>query len=432
MCGIFGTVAQTAKKFNKRAFCVLGCDNDSRGGDSCGIFIDGEVEYGIDKEKYFINFFRDSVLLNTVEHCKIAFGHCRKASVGKISLETAQPVVLKNEQDEVEFVLIHNGTIHNYEELAKKYIPDIDITGLTDSQVMARIFYHKGYDCLDEYNGGAVFVIHDYRTEQTLVFKGSSKKTEYVKEATEERPLYYCWHNDRFIFSSIYETLYAYFYEYPVYMFPVNKLIKIKKNKLKVIAEYTREKCQQNKPYKSTYTGKTHTVYSDYDWDDIWLPSNEGYLIKYDAKKGYLDNKKQPLHGVYSVASYGWIYPKGQGKGVTYSVAFYNGRMLKHHQAFDLLNNNTINKTLTPKGAHLLSMMDYNPFSSDGKQFYWYNENQLMYPNGFWKLPFADITYTFNNKGILLKSEKGYYPGWVEDYQKYVYNENEILKWLEG
>jgi asparagine synthetase B (glutamine-hydrolysing) len=181
MCGIFGMVSKRTKSFNKRAFCTMGVRNDTRGGDSCGVFIDGLVEYGVDKQKTFMSFFRNSILLETTSECKIALGHCRKASVGKVSLETAQPVVLYNEEGAIDYVLIHNGTIYNYKELAQKYIPDIDIEGLTDSQVMARIFYHKGYDALDEYYGGAVFVIHDYRVDQTLVFKGASSKTNYAK-----------------------------------------------------------------------------------------------------------------------------------------------------------------------------------------------------------------------------------------------------------
>ena len=98
MCGIFGMISKKARPFNKRAFCTMGVRNDSRGGDSCGIFIDGNVEYGVDKEKLFISFFRKSALLNVTTQCKIALGHCRKASVGKVSLETAQPVVIKNEE----------------------------------------------------------------------------------------------------------------------------------------------------------------------------------------------------------------------------------------------------------------------------------------------------------------------------------------------
>ena len=49
-------ISKKPRRFNKRAFCTMGVRNDSRGGDSCGIFIDGKSEYGIDNQKTFINF----------------------------------------------------------------------------------------------------------------------------------------------------------------------------------------------------------------------------------------------------------------------------------------------------------------------------------------------------------------------------------------
>lgn len=414
MCGLFGSVAQRAKKLNKRAICVMGSRNDSRGGDSCGLFIDGEVEYGVKDSKLFIDFFRDSVLLNTTDRCQIVLGHCRKASVGKVGLETAQPVVLKNSNDQVEFVLIHNGTIHNYEDLAKKYIPDVDITGLTDSQVMARIFYHKGYDCLDEYVGGAVFIMHDYRINKTLAFKGSSKKFNASKNAEEERPLYYCWHNDKFMFSSIFESLYAYYYEESVFNFPSNKLIQIGKNKLYKIKEYKREQMCQTKPIVSTYNLYTQQY-------------SEGFLIKFDENRRFCDNSKKQLHGIYSVASYGWVYPNFKGKGITYEVAFFNGIMLKHPKAFHLLEKRIVNGKLTKEGQTLLNLMDFNPFSSDGKQFYWFNYNQLLIPTQNWKIPFGDIVYHFDDNGCLKSTSKGSYNGWAFDYANYVYDEKTII-----
>ena len=73
MCGIFGMVSRKPKAFNKRGFFTMGVRNDSRGGDSCGVFIDGKVEYGVDKQKFFIDFFRDSLLLQTTDECKVAF-----------------------------------------------------------------------------------------------------------------------------------------------------------------------------------------------------------------------------------------------------------------------------------------------------------------------------------------------------------------------
>lgn len=102
MCGIFGYIYSKNSKLDKKGFNILGVNNDSRGGDSCGIFIDGKVEYGVNKTKLYSNFFKESKLLKETNKCKIALGHCRKASVGNISLETAQPVVLYNDKKEVD------------------------------------------------------------------------------------------------------------------------------------------------------------------------------------------------------------------------------------------------------------------------------------------------------------------------------------------
>ena len=99
-CGIFGIINTKKSPFDYTTFSVLGINNDSRGGDSCGVFIDGQVEYGVDKQKLFEDFMYDSVLVQTTEECQIAFGHCRKASVGKVALETAQPVCIYNSNND--------------------------------------------------------------------------------------------------------------------------------------------------------------------------------------------------------------------------------------------------------------------------------------------------------------------------------------------
>ena len=192
MCGIFGIINNKVKNFDYKTFSVLGVANDSRGGDSCGVFIDGNYEYGVDENKLFLNFFRKSKVLQSTTKAKIALGHCRKASIGAINIETAQPVVIK-ENDEVKFVVIHNGTIHNYSSLARKYIPQVNTFGMTDSQVMAHIFYYSGYDVLKEYNGAGVFVIVDYRPEEpeVYVFRGSSLETSISKTPTAERPFFF-------------------------------------------------------------------------------------------------------------------------------------------------------------------------------------------------------------------------------------------------
>jgi predicted glutamine amidotransferase len=424
MCGIFGMVSRKPKPFNKRAFYTMGVRNDSRGGDSCGVFIDGLVEYGVDKKKTFMSFFRESLVLANTSECKVALGHCRKASVGKISLETAQPVVLTNEQGNIEYVLIHNGTIHNYEALAKKYIPDIDIQGLTDSQVMARIFYHKGYDALNEYHGGAVFVIHDYRIDKTYVWKGESRKSDYYKAAEEERPLFYCWHNGRFVFSSIFESLYAFYYEETIYTLPTNKLMVVRSDKLNTVKEYPRTNCFQNKP----------TVVVTYPslWDDTYKGNiSYNFKIQYDGIN-YTNTQRQNMHGVYYVSRYGYVYSNQKKKeSWQYEVAFFMGKLLKHPKAFALLDKvyKEAKETVTKEVELLLNMLDFNPFTEDLVEYCWYDltDFALMIPQGDWKWPMVDHCCSFDNEGLLLDIKKSCYDNWPVDYAMFTYDEEKII-----
>lgn len=216
MCGIFGCISIKPRKLNKGLFNTLGINNDSRGGDSCGIFIDGEVEYGVNQNKLYYDFFTDSELLNKTNHCSIALGHCRKASVGGVKPELAHPICIRNNKtNNIDFVLIHNGTIDNYKELAKKYIPNYDITNWSDSQVLARIIYNTGFKVFNEYIGAIATVFVDYRGESPRIFfwKGASKKTSAGKPE-KERPLYGYFQNKTFWFSSIPNYLEAYYPEH--------------------------------------------------------------------------------------------------------------------------------------------------------------------------------------------------------------------------
>ena len=275
MCGIFGIINPKPTKFDYQTYCVMGNVNDSRGGDSCGMFIDGETDYGIEgHDKFFSNYFLKSDLLKKTQKCTIALGHCRKTSPGmKTGREQAQPIVLRGKDShEVKMVVIHNGTIYNYEALAKKYIPDTDITGMSDTQVMARIFYHTGYDVLEEYTGGAVFVIVDYRNKdengypQVLFWKGSSRKSEYPINAQpeDERPLEFVVHKGSLYFSSIGNLFPALLRgEEVFYTMYDNTLCQYVPGSedLKLLKKYDRSKKCQSKTYNNSSYGGTNTVY---------------------------------------------------------------------------------------------------------------------------------------------------------------------------
>lgn len=346
-CGIFGFINTKESKLDKRGFNILGVNNDSRGGDSCGIFIDGKVEYGVNKTKLYSNFFKESKLLKETNKCKIALGHCRKASVGNISLETAQPVVLYNDKKEVEFVVIHNGTIHNYKELAAKYIPDIDIKDMTDSQVMARIFYYAGYDCLEEYYGGAVFVIVDYRDVEPRVFafKGASKQYSTSTTSIEERPFYFVQNKDTFLFSSIYTYLECIIPNSSYYTLIANQLVEIKEDDIYLVKDCDRSNCWQSSYYPSNYSstyGYYYENFESYKQNTLPFPKEE----KEEKKKekinvtdgGIYIKGGKPLHGMLNIDQYGELYNSAFRSDI-FKLWFWDGVLLYGHNEFVFLKN---------------------------------------------------------------------------------------------
>ena len=260
MCGIFGTInSNKPKRFRYTAFASLGIINDSRGGDSCGVFIDGKYEYGTFGKKLFKDFMTESKVLEEFrgKDVSIAIGHCRKASIGAVNEANAQPVIIKDENGNPEFVLIHNGTIKNHEELAKKYIPEVDVKDMTDSQVMARIFHKSGYQVLSEYYGGGIFFVVDYRTGKPVCrfFQGYSKQTEYTKDLVQERPFYFSYRDGTLVFSSIYEMLAAACPGAVLWEPSANTLYSYSDKGLVAEKEYPRDKVAQTLPtYKTTAT----------------------------------------------------------------------------------------------------------------------------------------------------------------------------------
>lgn len=339
MCGIFGIINRRPKKFDYKTFCTLGVVNDSRGGDSCGVFIDGKVEYGVSKEKLFTDFFYGSKLINEKRDSdiSIALGHCRKASVGVISEKTAQPVVLKDKDGNIRFVMVHNGTIYNYQELAKKYLGNVDITGLTDSQVMARIFYYKGYDVLSEYIGGSVFVITDYRQPepQTLMFKGSSKMYSYSKGPTEERPLFLTINEGNVVFSSIEIYLYTLCPGLPVYTLSANTLCQVGNgddDKVTIIKQYPRTNATQSRPietvsvpgYSKTSSGSTQSTSST-------AGSNFSSYLMENAETNRYSLKSALPHGRFVVTNVGRVLGKDENNkySKSYEIYFFSGIALR-------------------------------------------------------------------------------------------------------
>ena len=388
MCGIFGYIGKR-QPLKKDVFVTLGVLNDSRGGDNCGIMINRQVEYG-EKLKLFNDFYPKSKLLKATDQAGIALGHCRKASVGGIHSDLSQPVIITGEKGDIDFVLLHNGTIKNYKELAKKYNIDIE-AGYSDSQVMALLFYHVGFKVLSEYEGTAVFVCVDYRKVATLgpityIFKGGSKKYKTDTEIYEERPLYLLKLKEEkgWWFSSLGLPLKSLFYTEiekgngVFFQVPVNVLYKVVRGKLDAFQLYDRSECFQD--YISTsYTNAGFSTYPTYQAQlplNIYGEESDEYIedtimdmescrvvstylnnfancIFYRDGYFYKRNGKtyELLHGKISMSSCGYIgdsysYYKNTGY---FEFCFYQGILMKHEKYYTFLMSLTKFLDITPE-----------------------------------------------------------------------------------
>lgn len=324
MCGIAGIISTEKTTFNVNDFNILGTLNDERGGDSCGIFIDGQVEYGIGNRNLFRNFTLD---VDYPESASIALLHCRKASPGyPVTLEQAQPIVIKR-NDKIEFVLMHNGTISNIRELASKYLQKIDTWSMSDSQILAEIIYKCGYNVLTEYTGCAVLVMVDYRsgTPKVFAFKGSSCYNE--GKTKSERPLVYMVNDGKFYFSSMYSALYCINHKDTIYEFPVNQLCQIKNNKIYLVKEIDRTKLR-----KDTYNIRT-----------IYQESSIGYVndnLYYNQPTGTYMLNGTPAHGEYVAYPSGYLVYKPYGStNYGHTFYFFHGRLLYNKESYEFLKN---------------------------------------------------------------------------------------------
>lgn len=375
MCGIFGVINHHKRQLDKRAFITLGCANDSRGGDACGIMIDRKVDKGTEgNDQYFQCWYPKSKLLTETEKCYVALGHCRKASVGGVAADKAQPITIHDSEGNLLFCLIHNGTIYNYKELAEKYIPDVNIEGLTDSQVMARIFFYKGYDVLAEYNGGGAFVMHDYRNNKTLLFKGESKGSLSAVKTEVERPLYFVKTGKSVIFSSIYAVLQGLYWGFVAYDVPSNVLLECDGLNIYKVKEYDRTNCFGCKRYTvatttsgTTYSGTYYNTSANYSTPNkVFFNLDTGTYMN--------SSPKEELHGIVYISRYGYI--SKYNTGFNHPYYFWKGIMLSGENSYTALRDLHAQKVSDKVLMNLARRLACHPVMINGRYFTYNTDNK--------------------------------------------------------
>ena len=360
MCGLSAIISKEPTNFDINHFNILGTLNDERGGDSCGIWIDGIVDYGVKDKSYFRDF---TYHYQYPDKASIAMLHCRKTSAGNITnLQQAQPVVIDTKRGK--FVLMHNGTIYNADSLAHKYDPQFKTIGLSDSQIMAHLICNFGFDVLEEYTGTAVFIIADYRhkTPKVYIFKGDSYYNE--QNSKSERPLMYMVHDNKFYCASMFSALYCITTKSTIYEVPTNKVLTVgKDNKLYIVQEIDRSKVKPA-ANNTVYTG-VYKYYVDDDYTD---------RIQYNAKTGlYYADESNLAHGEYDLYPSGYTINKYYVKNSQYiKVYFFNGRLLFNKECFDLLNSccDLVDENIVVNNCpEIIDYFSVNPTFKNGRYF---------------------------------------------------------------
>ena len=357
MCGLFAHLSTRDNcQFNWDKFNFLGVDNDERGGDSVGRLIGDQYSTFV-SSKVKTSYYDYVIAHRNDEPSHIAIWHTRKASVGAVNIDNAQPIRL--ELEDGYFNMVHNGTIYNYTDLAKKY--GVEHIGKTDSQVLAAIIKDHGFEVLKEFNGAAALIIKDDRVPDTLfVFKGES--LGFNGKLSEERPLYYFQESeDSMYISSKEEGLYFIGGDADtVQEFISNTLYEIKEGVIINKTFYDRTKCNQNRVYTNTVTTLPRKIgfnnredYDDYSkyysrdsmynnyptadkhatlWNKDVLQQTQAFNIIQVSKLRYYYNSKL-ITGPINIDRYG-IINFNKKKEDEYTLYFYMGVLLKNKEVY--------------------------------------------------------------------------------------------------
>lgn len=205
MCGIFGYVGSKAPDMN--AIKILGLYNESRGKDSCGISIDGNLTKGVDDNKLFEYFITNNVLPKPKNDFTV-IGHARAATgTTAHSAENAHPFLI-GEGAPHELVFSHNGVIYNIWDLCDRNKVEY-VFGKVDSMLLGNIIHKKkSFKVLEQYKGYAALAFYDRKVPNSLyLYKGASNDKDNKLES--ERPLFYLETKFGMYYSSMANPLFA-------------------------------------------------------------------------------------------------------------------------------------------------------------------------------------------------------------------------------
>lgn len=321
MCGLIGWVGNDPTKFNFSKLHTLGVLNETRGRHSCGISFDNEIWTGVYQEKLWRDFapaikdvLEEYPLINP-----IVVGHTRWASVGgNHGKDNAHPFGYGDNKDGgYETVGVHNGTILEYEKLAKKFGIQTTVgrkknkRNKIDSEILLEIIHKYGTDVLNEYNGGAALLwYHSEEPNVLYAYHGKSKTYKSSYTDTEERPLFWLLEEEGSLYiSSLEDSLVAINDTGgEIDKFEYNTLYKIKNGDIKnaELIEIDRSNCFQKGAIVHNSGNNWRNNWNGHYWEaDNHLASNKDNKNPEKKKEEekeveIIDLSKEKLKGKFS------------------------------------------------------------------------------------------------------------------------------------
>ena len=117
----------------------------------------------------------------------LGFGH-RRLSILDLTSAGHQPMLSQDGR----YVIVFNGEIYNYRELAKEYLPDVKLVSGSDTEVLLELLAQHGQEALPWLRGMFAFAFWDTQT----------KKLWLACDPFGKKPLYYTDSEDAFLFAS--------------------------------------------------------------------------------------------------------------------------------------------------------------------------------------------------------------------------------------
>lgn len=373
-CGIFAWVGKDIKYFRRDLFNILGMYNDSRGGDACGVYFDDMWYKGIGTTAKYEKLIPEYDLHNTLrlKQYPVIIGHDRKTSVGANTLINTQPIVLVDKEENIAYVHAHNGTIGNYEELAKKHNISLE-NAESDSIAIAKLIEYVGFEILAEYEGTGAFVMYfKDKPNELYAFHGKSK-TYANGVAVDERPLAYLTIPGKGTYISS-ESAHLSNIANPKKdikpcEFKYNVLYKLIGDEVIEIKEIDRSAIYPKtiKTSKTVYTtGSSYDSYGNY-YNDAYY-GNTKYekstskniydytgtvskdYIRWDRGLYRCNDKGDLAHGTYYVTNFGWLNKNTKFEKYAtplYELNFVYGILMKDRRSFEMLSTFLILKGIT-------------------------------------------------------------------------------------